>query len=102
MAVTAVTKTSIFLRFMQARRASTKLPKRPRDKEHLKIRGVSACFFCGRQPLDSHHVRFAQPRALGIDPPSLKWHDLSYVFLLHQGEPICLGGDTSLRRSSPS
>ncbi len=36
-----------------------------------------------------------------VDPPSLKWSDLKYVFW-HQGGPICRGGDTRLKRSSPS
>ena len=35
------------------------------------------------------------------DPPSMKWSDLKYVFW-HQGGPICRGGDTSPKRSSPS
>ena len=36
-----------------------------------------------------------------FDPPSMKWSDLKYVFW-HQGGPICRGGDTSPKRSSPS
>src|ERR1039458_5408386 len=36
-----------------------------------------------------------------IDPPSLKWSDLKYVFW-HQGGPICRGRGTSLRRLSRS
>ncbi len=41
-------------------------PKRIRDKEHLKFVAKQACLVCGRQPSDAHHVRFAQPRALGL------------------------------------
>ncbi|HWT82501.1 MAG TPA: Rad52/Rad22 family DNA repair protein, partial [Candidatus Methylomirabilis sp.] len=41
-------------------------PKRIRDKEHLKFVAKQPCLVCGRQPSDSHHVRFAQPRALGM------------------------------------
>ena len=40
-------------------------PRRVRDKEHLKFVAQQACMICGRQPSDAHHVRFAQPRALG-------------------------------------
>jgi hypothetical protein len=40
-------------------------PKRIRDKEHLKFVAKHPCLVCGRQPSDAHHLRFAQPRALG-------------------------------------
>jgi hypothetical protein len=40
--------------------------KRIRDKEHLKFVAKQACLVCGRQPADAHHLRFAQPRALGM------------------------------------
>jgi Rad52/22 family double-strand break repair protein len=40
--------------------------KRVRDKEHLKFVARQACLVCGRQPADAHHLRFAQPRALGM------------------------------------
>jgi hypothetical protein len=39
-------------------------PRRIRDKEHRKFVSSQACLVCGRQPSDSHHLRFAQPRAL--------------------------------------
>jgi hypothetical protein len=41
-------------------------PKRLRDKAHLKLVASQPCLVCGRQPSDPHHLRFAQPRALGL------------------------------------
>jgi hypothetical protein len=41
-------------------------PKRLRDKAHLKFVASQPCLVCGRQPCDPHHVRFAQPRAIGL------------------------------------
>ena len=41
-------------------------PKRLRDKEHLKFVAAQPCLICGRQPTDPHHLRFAQPRAIGL------------------------------------
>ena len=41
-------------------------PKRLRDKAHLKFVASQPCLICGRQPCDPHHVRFAQPRAIGM------------------------------------
>src|ERR1700690_3716839 len=41
-------------------------PKRLRDKSHLKFVASKPCVVCGRQPSDPHHLRFAQPRALGL------------------------------------
>jgi ERF superfamily len=38
---------------------------RLRDKDHLKFVSKQACLVCGREPSDAHHLRFAQPRALG-------------------------------------
>jgi ERF superfamily len=40
-------------------------PRRLRDKEHRKFVSAQACLVCGRQPSDPHHLRSAQPRALG-------------------------------------
>jgi hypothetical protein len=40
-------------------------PRRYRDKAHLKFVTSKACIICGRQPSDPHHLRYAQPRALG-------------------------------------
>ncbi len=41
-------------------------PKRIRDKTHLRFVALQPCLVCGRQPSDPHHLRFAQPRALGL------------------------------------
>jgi hypothetical protein len=41
-------------------------PKRLRDKAHLKFVASQPCLICGRQPADPHHLRFAQPRAIGL------------------------------------
>ena len=40
-------------------------PRRYRNKEHLRFVAQQACLVCGRKPSDPHHLRFAQPRALG-------------------------------------
>jgi hypothetical protein len=39
---------------------------RHRDKEHRKFVSLQPCVVCGRSPADAHHLRFAQPRALGM------------------------------------
>jgi len=41
-------------------------PKRLRDKAHLKFVASQPCLVCGRQPSDPHHLRSAQPRAIGL------------------------------------
>ena len=41
-------------------------PKRLRDKAHLRFVASQPCLICARQPSDAHHLRFAQPRALGL------------------------------------
>jgi hypothetical protein len=38
---------------------------RRRDKRHLKFVASQPCLVCGRRPSDAHHLRFAEPRALG-------------------------------------
>jgi hypothetical protein len=40
-------------------------PRRHRDKLHLRFVSLQPCLMCGRTPSDAHHLRFAQPRALG-------------------------------------
>jgi hypothetical protein len=40
-------------------------PKRRRSKEHLKFVRTRPCLICERSPADAHHIRYAQPRALG-------------------------------------
>jgi DNA recombination protein Rad52 len=41
-------------------------PKRLRDKAHLKYVASQPCLICGRQPSDPHHLRYAQPPAIGL------------------------------------
>lgn len=41
-------------------------PRRRRDKAHLRFVASQPCLICGRHPSDPHHLRFAQPRALGV------------------------------------
>jgi hypothetical protein len=43
------------------------IPKTPRrrDKKHLRFVSSQPCLVCGRSPSDAHHLRFAEPRALG-------------------------------------
>ena len=38
---------------------------RLRDKEHCKFVATQPCVLCGRTPSEAHHIRFAQPRAIG-------------------------------------
>jgi hypothetical protein len=40
-------------------------PKRRRDKEHLRRLAALPCLICGRSPSQAHHIRYAQPRAMG-------------------------------------
>lgn len=41
-------------------------PKRLRDKDHLQFVASQPCLVCRQLPSDAHHLRFAQPRALGL------------------------------------
>ena len=40
--------------------------KRNRDKAHLRFVASQSCLLCQRSPSDPHHLRFAQPRGLGM------------------------------------
>jgi ERF superfamily len=40
-------------------------PRRVRDRDHVRHVAKQPCLICGRRPSDSHHLRFAQSRALG-------------------------------------
>jgi ERF superfamily len=62
-------------------------PRRYRDKEHRKFVTRQPCLVCGRKPSDSHHLRFAQPRAFG--------RKVSDEFSV----PICRGHHRALHRS---
>ena len=41
-------------------------PKRIRCKEHLSFVAEQPCLVCGRSPSHAHHIRYAQPRGLGL------------------------------------
>ena len=41
-------------------------PKRIRSKEHLRFVAQQPCLICGRTPAHAHHIRYAQPRGLGL------------------------------------
>jgi hypothetical protein len=43
---------------------------RLRDKEYCGFVASQPCVVCGRRPAEAHHIRFAQPRALGVCPSS--------------------------------
>jgi hypothetical protein len=49
----------------QRRRRVAAKTIRLRDKEHCKFVASQPCTVCGRTPTEAHHIRFAQPRALG-------------------------------------
>jgi hypothetical protein len=40
-------------------------PKRLRDPAHRRFVASLPCLICGRTPSQAHHLRFAQPRAMG-------------------------------------
>ena len=42
------------------------VPRRIRDKEHLKAVAQQPCLVCGRSPSHAHHLTFVQPRARGL------------------------------------
>jgi hypothetical protein len=44
---------------------SSRKLRRSRDKAHLRFITIQPCIVCGQQPCEAHHLRFAQPRALG-------------------------------------
>ena len=47
------------------RSSETTVPRRIRDREHVKSVAKQPCLVCGRRPADAHHLRFAQPPTLG-------------------------------------
>jgi hypothetical protein len=63
-------------------------PKRLRDKAHLKFVASQSCLVCGRQPSDPHHLRFTQPRAIGLK--------VSDEFTV----PLCRGHHRELHQAS--
>jgi hypothetical protein len=60
---------------------------RIRDKDHRRFVSSQPCLVCGRSPADAHHLRFAQPQALG--------RKVSDEFTV----PMCREHHTELHRS---
>jgi hypothetical protein len=60
-------QTEIGLRFSTIDKSLLALgePRRQRDKAHLRFVALQPCLICERTPSDPHHLRFAQPRAMG-------------------------------------
>jgi hypothetical protein len=48
----------------QLARPVTTKPIRLRDKEHCRFVATQPCIICGRSPSETHHIRYAQPRAM--------------------------------------
>jgi hypothetical protein len=46
--------------------APISVPRRHRDKPHLEFVASEPCLICDRTPCEAHHIRFAQPRAMGM------------------------------------
>jgi hypothetical protein len=44
---------------------SLPVPRRIRDRDHVRLVAKQPCLVCGRRPADAHHLRFAQSRTLG-------------------------------------
>jgi hypothetical protein len=40
--------------------------RRLRDKAHLKFVASQPCLVCGRNPADAHHLKFTQPKGMGL------------------------------------
>ena len=62
-------------------------PRRIRDREHVRYVARQPCLVCGRIPCDAHHLRFAQPRAIG--------RKVSDEFTV----PLCRGHHREVHRS---
>ena len=62
-------------------------PRRVRNKIHLRLVAKQPCLICGRRPCDAHHLRFAQPRGLGLK--------VSDEFTV----PLCRGHHRELHRA---
>jgi hypothetical protein len=41
-------------------------PRRLRDKAHLRFVASQPCLICGRNPTDAHHLKFTQPKGMGL------------------------------------
>src|SRR3954469_8507728 len=40
-------------------------PRRSRDSDHLRFVANQPCLICERKPAEAHHLKFAQPAAMG-------------------------------------
>jgi ERF superfamily len=63
------------------------MPRRHRNREHLRFVAQQACLVCGRKPSDPHHLSFTQPRALS--------RRVSDEFTV----PLCRGHHRAVHRS---
>jgi hypothetical protein len=63
------------------------VPRRIRDREHVKSVAQQPCLVCGRRPADAHHLRFAQLPTLG--------RKVSDEFTV----PLCRGHHREVHRS---
>jgi len=63
------------------------VPRRVRDRAHVKSVAKQPCLVCGRRPADAHHLRFAQLAALG--------RKVSDEFTV----PLCRGHHRAVHRS---
>lgn len=61
--------------------------RRRRDKLHLKWVARHPCLVCGRTPVHAHHLKFAQPRSMGLK--------VSDEFTV----PLCAGHHDELHRT---
>ena len=43
-------------------------PRRIRNKAHLRLVAQQPCLVCGRLPAHAHHLKFLEPRGLGLKP----------------------------------
>ena len=51
---------------IRQKRAHDQRAASARDKGHLKFVSSQPCLVCGRSPADAHHLKFTQPRAMGL------------------------------------
>jgi hypothetical protein len=63
------------------------VPRRVRDRDHVKSVAKQPCMVCGRRPADAHHLRSAQLPALG--------RKVSDEFTV----PLCRGHHREVHRS---
>lgn len=74
-------------------------PVRRRDRDHLAFVATQPCLICQRAPCDAHHLRFAQPRALGrkvsdeFSVPLCRDH---HTALHHQGNEAAWWADAGI------